>query len=137
MRAKILICAENIIIDQTTNNVSIINLFEQINPPALPIILPRMTILSIVEREESDSEVIPFVIRISSGNQVVFEQTNEYNFQNLQRSRNILLFGGMPITQPGILLFEILVNNSVFQTYKIIVTTPPVPNPVPPPVQAP
>lgn len=134
MRPKFILCAETVIVDQSTNNLSIVGVFEDITPLSLPIIVPRMTIVSVVEREDGDPAETPCHVRVSMGDQILFEQDNSYAFQNKPRLRNIMLFGGMPLSQPGILRFEILVGGAVFQSYEVLVNTPAgpvVPRPAP------
>jgi hypothetical protein len=129
IRSKLLLCAEGITRDAESNNISVFNIYEELTPPSLPIIVPKMSILSVVERDQNDPNLFPATLRISLANQIVFEQQIEFNFQGLIRTRNIIVFGGMPITQPGTMDIVILINNDVFQTYQIRVNTPQVPLP--------
>ena len=124
IRAKLLLCAEGIVIDQRSNNVSAFQILEQLNPPTLPIVHPKMVVLSILERDKGDPDKVPVTIRFTVAGSEVIKETLIHNFQDKKRSRNILTVGGLPIAQPGILEISIYMGDKKLTSYTIQVTAP-------------
>ncbi len=125
IRPKLLLCAEGAVVDKMTNNVSAFNILEQLNFRSLPVIIPRMVILNVLEREKDDPVVWKGKLRIELSGTVLLDQPLEHNFGDLARSRNLLTLGGLPITQPGVLETSLLEGEAKIITYKIDITMPP------------
>jgi hypothetical protein len=96
-----LVCGETVILDTFTNQISVINVFEDLIPAGLPIFIPRFTILHYLDREIEDSEIIKLHIVLSLNSEKLFELDHEANFLTKTLSRSIITLGGIPIKEPG------------------------------------
>lgn len=101
IRAKLLLCAEGVVVDQRSNNASAFNILEQLNFDSLPVVFPKMVILSLLERDEGDPNKWNGEIRITLAGSDIVKQPLKLDFAGLHRVRNTLTLGGLPITQPG------------------------------------
>lgn len=124
IRAKLLLCAEGIVIDQRSNNVSAFEILEQLNPPSLPIVHPKMVVLSVLERDEGDPDKVPVTIRFSIAGSEIVNQIITHNFHDKKRSRNMFTVGGLPISQPGILEISMYRDDKKLMSYRVEVTAP-------------
>ena len=122
---RLLLCAEYVLTDRDSNNASVINILEEIAPTVLPIIIPRVAVLCIIERQEEDPEEAEILLRLTLHDQIIFEQQIPIDFLGRQRFRQTVLLGGLPITQPGILDVVVFLDDRVLQTYQVPVRTPP------------
>lgn len=101
IKQKLLVCAGEVIVDQKSNNASVINILEQFSFPSLPAIINKMVILSVFERDEGDDEKWEGNLRIFLAGVEIFNQPIVHNFRGKPRSRLIFGIGGLPISQPG------------------------------------
>ena len=124
IRPKLLICAEGIVIDQKSNNVSAFNILEQLNFESLPVVFPKIEVLSVFERDEGDPQEYPVSIRITIAGSEILNQTVAHNFRDKKRSRNMFTVGGLPITQPGTLKISVCKGNESLISYTVEVTVP-------------
>lgn len=116
---KLLLCATGIVRDTQTNNISVFNILEQINFASFPGAIADFFILSVIERESGDPEVLTGKLCIKIGEISILEQDVEYNFQNKNRTRLIVGLGGLPIPQPGILSISMSYNGNELHKYNI------------------
>jgi hypothetical protein len=124
IRPRLLVCAEGIVIDKRSNNVSAFEILEQLNPNSLPTVLPKLVVLSAFEKDEEDPDKIPVNIRITLGELEIINQEIPHNFQGKKRCRNVLTIGGVVISQPGILEISASIDNKTVMSYTIEVTIP-------------
>ena len=52
----LLMCAQNVIIDRLTNTLSVIEVIDEISPPAYPFWFPKFTIASLFKKNPDESE---------------------------------------------------------------------------------
>jgi hypothetical protein len=127
IRGKLLLCAEGVSIDKRSNNATIFNIIEQLNFKHLPVVYPKMMIFSLFERDDGDPETWDGKLSICIGGIEVANTTLNINFQGKKRTRNILTFGGLPITQPGEMEISIYAKGKKTMkelSYSIEVTVP-------------
>jgi hypothetical protein len=124
IKGKLLLCCDNVIVDKRTNNVSIFNLYELFSPQMFPFVIPRFSILDILEKDNDDPNEIEISFKISIGEQTIVERSTSVNFKQKNRIRNIIQFGGMPVPQPGTLNIEFSSGGVVVQSYQIIIKEP-------------
>lgn len=127
IRLKTLLCAEGVSVDRNSNNVTLFNILEQINPLRLPLALPKMVIYSLFEREDGDDAVWPADICIYLDDVELVSSPIDYKFQDLPRVRNIFTVGGLPITQPGTLKISVHPrgdHTTELGTYTVVISLP-------------
>ncbi len=124
IRSKLLLCAENVILDSHTNSLSVINIFEDITPDGLPLMLPKFSILLILEREMEDPRDIELSIKIKLDDFVLYEVNQPTSFQDKLKARSIMTIGGLLIQKPGRFSLQISAPNFEPMEYVIIIGTP-------------
>ena len=134
IRPKVVILADSVIIDQTTNRVSLININEQFNSPGYPLLISRLCVFCIIERDTVNDPDAPAAnIKIRLDEEVIFEQIIEVNFQPTGLlNRNILNFLGFLLTRSGMLTARLEVAGQILDSYRLSV----VPGPMPAPEQS-
>ncbi len=123
-KVKLLLCAEGVVIDQKSNNVSIFNILEQINVEMLPAIIPKMVILSVLEKDESDDIEWKGEYSISIDGKEMGRKLLKHNFRGFLRSRNIMVVAGLPLPKPGTLEIALLKEEKKLASYTIEISAP-------------
>lgn len=124
IRPKLLLCAEGVVVDQKSNNVSAFNILQQLNFNTLPVAFPKMVILSVLERDAGDSDKWNGEIRISLASSDILNQPLKHDFHGLPRSRSMMTIGGLPITQPGTMEVCLCEKGKKIISYTIEVKVP-------------
>jgi len=110
--------AEDVLIDQRTNKMSLINVFDNTVANRFPLFIPGLNMVVFSEKEDgdNDSNIIHFVIKLDS--RVLFEADANMIFTaSSNRNRCILTIGGLLIPEPGVLEIQALLNGNVIGTY--------------------
>jgi len=125
IKSKLMFCAEGIVIDAQSNNVSVFNIIEEVTPESLPLFFARFTVFILLERDASDDpSEIECSLRIALNDTNTFDQQVTANFQDKKRTRNVVVFGGLPITQPGTLKVSCWLDEHELGHYQIHVNEP-------------
>lgn len=111
IRCRLAVCAESVVRDASTNNVSALNILEMVSAHKFPILVPKLFALFMLVREQGDSETPTCSMSVS----VSGEQLNAFpinvNFQGKLRNRVIAEINGLVIPKPGILRVSIIIEN--------------------------
>lgn len=126
---RLLICAENVILDVQTNSISVINILEDITPAGFPFFIPRFSLVHFLERDPIDPPSIQINIKIILESETIFDMNQDANFQDKLRTRSMLTLGGLPIQRPGTLEVCITPNGIDPISYKIRIMPPISPEP--------
>ncbi|MHB1355085.1 MAG: hypothetical protein ACYCZF_03800 [Anaerolineae bacterium] len=119
LKSTLMLCARGIVIDARSNNVSVFSIIEELTPSAFPGWFPEITILSILEREETDPNEIECQIDVTIGANSLLSSPTSLNFQDKYRIRSVLTINGLPLSQPGKLIFAISYNKTILNSYVI------------------
>ena len=119
-----MLCADGVIRDAETNNISVFTIFENITPEGLPLLIPRFMILAFLQRDDSDPSEIKCTLRITLNEEKILEQALDINFQGKKRNRTIINIGGLPIAKQGTLNTSLWLDNEILNQYKIEVAEP-------------
>jgi hypothetical protein len=134
-RSVLILCAEGVVIDTDSNLVSAFNLLEEIVPAGFPFLLPRLSVLSSVERDMNDPAIpAGCSIRFQLDDEVIFQVASEVNFADRPRSRYRLVLAGLVIPRPGKLRVAALIGDEVIHSCDVTVrpaVNPPAPVPAP------
>ena len=123
LRHRLMLAAETLIRDGDSNNVSAITIFEEFTFAAFPYIVPRLMVLTVLERDQDDADKFPLVLDITIAGQSLASINFEIDFQGLNRTRGLLFIGGMPIPQPGTLRITVSHQGQELAHYDIEVKT--------------
>lgn len=113
------IVADTVIIDQGTNLVSIINIFEEFNSPSLPIVIPSLTVFFLIKRETTDQEICQATIVFSSNGKEIQKLPIELNFQGRPTLRQVVRFGNYLVKEPGKLAVAMMIEGEQKSLYEI------------------
>lgn len=127
IKSKLLFCAEGVTVDRQSNNVSAFNIIEQLNFQNLPVVWPKMVVLSLIERDEGDKGDWNGGIRIILADKEIADQKIVLPYKGTRRSRYIMTVGGLPITQPGKLEITLYSGEDNLMSYIIDVVVPEAP----------
>jgi len=123
-RLKLFLCAEGVIVDQRSNNVSVFTILEEVTPEELPIVLAQFVVLAILERDEGDPEKCDCTLALSLNDEGMFEQDMVVDFQSKRRVRQMLHFGGVAIEKPGTLTASLELGGEEVGEWRITVNPP-------------
>ena len=102
------VAANRVIVDSVTNQVSIIDLFEQLRATAFPVLVPRMTLLFYVSREHADPEVQDLNLVCELADQIIFEVKVHLDFKGEDSTRIVLGIDGLTLHAPGLLQAKLM-----------------------------
>ncbi len=121
IRLKFLLGAESVIRDSQTGLISAINIFTDFSPVGFPALIYRLSTLALFTRDDGDPNVLVYLLKIFLDEQNLHEQEISVNFQDKHRMNSIVVFSGLPIPQPGMLRFEIWMENTSIGQFTITV----------------
>lgn len=81
MNVYFAIAANRVIVDSITNQVSIIDLFEQLKAPTFPVLVPRLTLLYYVSRDKGDPETKDLTVVCKLGDAEIFQVGVKVDFK--------------------------------------------------------
>lgn len=124
MRLLLLACADTSVVDQTTNRASLFNLLEEVITPTFPIGIYSIAVFTLWEREPAEPDThAELTVRLNE--RQLMQGQLALNFQQTIRCRSILTLRGLPLSEPGILLFEITLAGQVVGSWRVLVTRTP------------
>ncbi len=97
------IAANRVIVDSITNQVSIIDLFEQLKASAFPVLVPRLTLLYYVSREKEDSDTKDLSVVCKLNETEIFKVAVKVDFKGEDSTRVVLGVDGLTLTEQGLL----------------------------------
>jgi len=123
--SSMMICAERVIRDIQTNQISVINILEEMTPEGLPIFIQRLMIFAFLHREiKVDPEKITCIFRISTGSQKLFEHELDVHFQDKATNRSIVDIGGLVVPVTGVVEISLLLEETLLNKYSFRVNEP-------------
>lgn len=121
MKCILSFAAEGIIIDSRTKNTSVFNILESLSSPGFPLFIQRIFFFSLLSSESDTDKDAEVKLIVKNNDQTLIEIPTRVNFQNNNRSRQIIEIGGMPIPAPGILNFCLMKETDELCSYTISV----------------
>lgn len=97
------IAANRVIVDSITNQVSIIDLFEQLKSSAFPVLVPRLTLLYYVSREKEDPDTKDLSVVCKLNETEIFKVAVKVDFKGEDSTRVVLGVDGLTLTEQGLL----------------------------------
>ena len=125
IRVRILLAADSVVRDASTNRLSVFNIHEQFRPTGFPVLVPRFTVLAVLDREPGDPETVPCRLKIVLEPDVLFDQPVEVNFSGENLTRALMEFQGLLVPRPGALRVAFEVAGAATETYPMPVFLPP------------
>lgn len=118
---KNLLClvAESVIRDAETNAISVFNIMEGVIAQGFPLFINKITFLTIWEKEPADTDKYNAALTIYLEGDKLIENTIIIDFQGNNRNRAIASINGVLIKKPGILEFELSVEEGPVVKYSL------------------
>jgi hypothetical protein len=104
MRVKLFLCSDSSAIDIRTNSASAFHILEEAMGMGLPFVIPRISIITIIERDDNEPNVANMTLRLSLNERQIFENPIELTFQGRNVARTIVDVHNIVIPVPGDLL---------------------------------
>lgn len=98
---KLLLCCAQILLSPVENSLSAIEVFDDINVSAFPLVIPRFTVMWVIARDENDPDV-ECKASIYGHDEKPREFPFKASFQGQSRTRAILMLNGVAISRPGL-----------------------------------
>jgi hypothetical protein len=95
------IAANRVIVDSITNQVSIIDLFEQLKAPSFPVLVPRLTLLYYLSRDKGDPVAKDLTVVCKLRDVEIFKVDVQVDFKDEDSTRIVLGIDGLTLTEPG------------------------------------
>ena len=134
--STLMLCAEGVVRDRESNNISVFNILEKMQPAGFPILIQRLFVLAFLERLPTDLEDLECVARITIGEVELTTLPGRVNFQGQTLARWIIQLQGLVIPNPGVLSITLLYGEQRLSSYNIDVRALPpslTTSPQPPP----
>jgi hypothetical protein len=97
------IAANRVIVDSISNQVSIIDLFEQLKAPSFPVLVPRLTLLYYVSRDQGDPTTKDLMVVCKLSDTEIFKVAVKVDFKDEESTRIVLGIDGLTLIEPGML----------------------------------
>ena len=141
IRAKLFVCSEGASVDARNNTISAFHILEQVNTPGFPVVLPKICVIALMERETTDPSNTVLQISVDSGDQQLSSHPFAVNFFQSTLGRTLLEFNGFLIPRPGLLRFSLKRENEILGSWSVLINQveqqPPVQMHLPPPPNPP
>lgn len=119
MKSNLALCAESSAVDNTSNLLSVFNVIDEVTSPAYPTVIPKLTVLFIVEKEDGDHDSTDAFVTINLNETELIRQPMEIAFAGKKRMRQILIVNGLVINGPGKLTTKMIVGDDVIDSWEI------------------
>jgi hypothetical protein len=139
MRVQFALCAQTASVDRASNRVSIFNVIDHIPAATLPLILPTITFVSILETDQGEAASYKGVFEGKLNANVIARGEIPVNFVNGRLARVLLTLNSIPIREHGTLSFRLTIPNvatAEVQVQVVNLAAPQVAFPARPPVIA-
>jgi hypothetical protein len=89
MRVPTFICSESCALDQASSRLSVFHIMDGINSTTFPVIIRGMSLYVLWERDEHDSMIFQYDIKIMLGADQLAKLTAQVDFKGHNRARAI------------------------------------------------
>lgn len=120
IKVNLIAFARSISIDYRTQNLSILELIEEMRAPNYPATLLESKIIILFERDiEKDPENVDVIIEIKNNEKVIGEQPVTLTFGILKKRRLIVEISQIQIEAPGKLFFVVNIGGKEIANYSV------------------
>jgi hypothetical protein len=111
MRVQFALCAQTASVDRASNRLSIFNVIDQFPASVLPIVIPAITFVSIIESDSDDNVNVKGILDIRVNNAQIGSLEVPIAFINGRLARVVLNIQGLPVHQAGPVTFRLRIPN--------------------------
>lgn len=118
-RLEFFVVSEGLSVDKFTNQLSLFNILEEVASDNFPSVLPYFVAVSMWMMEAGDGERdFQCMLRVTMPNLAPTEFTTNFKFIS-RRHRVLQRIQGLPLNEPGVLRFEVLLNGEHAATHEV------------------
>jgi hypothetical protein len=118
-RLELFVVSEGVSVDQFTNQLSLFSVLEEVTPPDFPFVLPSAAAVSLWMKEAGDDDRdFQCMLRVTLTDGSQREFTSNFRFR-ARRHRVIQRIQGLPLNEPGVLRFEVLLNGEYKASHEV------------------
>ena len=101
--------------------ISIFNIVEVFASPGFPLFVPKIVVVSFLEKDDNDPKEIDLTLTIKNNTTELITIPTHVNFQDKNRNRVINTIASLLINNPGFLEFILSNNGQILNSYKILI----------------
>jgi len=102
MRVQFALCAQTASIDRASNRLSIFNVIDHLPTSSLPIVIPAISFVSIIESDKDESTNVKGILEILVSRASVARLELPISFVNGRLARVVVNFQGIPVREAGL-----------------------------------
>ncbi len=111
MELRLLLCCETSVVDARSNNLSVVNIVEELSSPSFPVVVPKLSVIILLARQEDEPQLVSARLRLALADQTLFERGLELSFQYRTRVRQLVDMHGLVLPSPGTLRVSLFVGD--------------------------
>lgn len=111
MRVQFALCAQTASIDRNSNRLSIFNVIDHFPASVLPIVIPAIAFVSIIESDKDESTNVKGILEIVVNKGLVARMELPITFVNGRLARVVVNFQGIPVREAGPVTFRLTIPN--------------------------
>lgn len=115
------VLARRVIIDSSTKQLSLIDLFDGANAHTFPIVMESLSAVFQIHRDLSDPDIFESSVRYFINNQEIGRHTVPLDFKSDKKVRSIVGFEGFVIPSPGTLKIALFNNKDDSELISLLV----------------
>jgi hypothetical protein len=111
MRVQFALCAQTASVDRSSNRLSIFNVIDHFPASSLPIVIPAITFVSIIESDKDESTNIKGILEITASKAMIARLELPITFVSGRLARVVVNFQGVPVREAGPVTFRLTIPN--------------------------
>lgn len=115
------VVCERAIENHRTNNVTYVEVLDEISSPIFPAVSPRLFVIYAIRRTSDIQENVELTFKVLSGSRQILEQHVTAAFAGKSGARIIIELLGLPILEPGVLTFSLSDGDNFLQNLEVSV----------------
>ena len=104
--SKLILCADHVIVDEQTKNISAVNILEEISAIKFPFAYPKISAINWIKREADDPRKTDIKLIIKNNDNLIFDADYSIDFGESMMNRFIYNLVGIKIKLAGTLNFN-------------------------------
>jgi hypothetical protein len=133
LRVQFALCAQSVSIDRASNRLTIINVIDHWPASIIPIVLPSIAFVCILESDQDESVSYTGTLAITNNDNSILNANVPITFTNGRLARVVLNVNSIPIRQYGTLSLTLTIPDQAKAEvkFKVISAAPKVPEATP------
>jgi hypothetical protein len=111
MRVQFALCAQTASVDRSSNRLSIFNVIDHFPASTLPIVIPALTFVSILESDKDESTNVKGILELIVNKALVARLELPITFVSGRLARVVVNFQGIPVREAGPVTFRLAIPN--------------------------